>query len=90
MDLKLSQKAGHAEVDGVFDVGGQVDGLAVFERNFETATSRAVAADGGGGGVGNEVGRNLSESELARVTKEFGGVGAAARVELGVLFDEVA
>ena len=83
-------RASHAEVDGIVDIRGEVDGLAVFERNFKAATSRAISANGSSGSIGDEIDGDLTKTEFTRITEEFLSVRASASMELSMLLDDVA
>ena len=76
-------RAGHAQVYRVVRVGGEVDGRAVPQMRVEPAAGGAKAADGGGGGVGNESRGNLAEAEMAGVLDKIGSQRTVELAELG-------
>ena len=55
----------------------------------EPAAGGAKAADGGGGGVGNEVRGDLAKAKLAGALDEIGGQRAVEFAELGKLTDSM-
>jgi hypothetical protein len=76
--------AGHAEVDGIVGIGGEVDGLALgIEVDAERAAGAAKAADHVRRPGGSETRGDAAESEAVRggVLHELGGHRTGAGVK---------